>query len=434
MSHKKMRSGAVRPSRVCLRGARYAIGPNESVQGSLVFEGGRITGLWRDHEDPPETPSESIDVDMNGYLLMPGLINAHDHLQYALHPKLGHPPYRNYVQWGEDIHAASSSVVAKYKSIPREVRLWWGGIRNLLSGVTTVCHHDRLWPELHKQDFPVSVVQEYGWAHSLALGGNLHAAYAARAKGSAFLVHACEGVDDLAKGELFTLDGLGLLNADTVLIHGLAIEDEGAALLRDRGTSVIVCPSSNYFLFAALPDMNRLDGIAQISLGNDSPLTAKGDLLDEIRFAMDFCHVSADRVYRMVTEFPAKLLRLKNKEGTIQVSGAADLIAVRYDGRTAGDRLRSLSVEDVELVIVRGQVRLASERIRKQLPVKMNIGLKPLWVDGIIRWLRAPVQKLLGEAEAVVGTGEVRLGGRSVRSVDSFIATGMRQRGHRAGH
>lgn len=433
MSHKKMRSGAVRPSRVCLRGARYATGPNESVQGSLVFEGDRITGLWPDHGDPHETPGESIDVDLNGYLLMPGLINAHDHLQYALHPKLGNPPYRNYVQWGEDIHAACSSAVAKYKGVPREVRLWWGGIRNLLSGVTTVCHHDCLWPELRKQNFPVRVVQEYGWAHSLALGGNLHAAYAARAEGSAFFVHACEGVDDLAKGELLTLDQLGLLNADTVLIHGLAIEDEGAALLQDRGTSVIVCPSSNYFLCAALPDINRFNGIAHTSLGNDSPLTAKGDLLDEIRFAMDFCHVSADRVYRMVTEYPAKLLRLKEKEGTIQVSGAADLIAVRSDGRTAADRLRSLSVEDVELVMVQGQVKLASERIRRQLPMELNIGLKPLWIDGIIRWLRAPVQKLLGEAEAIIGTGEVRLGGRSVRSADSFIATVIRQRGHRAG-
>jgi cytosine/adenosine deaminase-related metal-dependent hydrolase len=403
------------------------------VQGSLVFEGDRITGLWPYHGDPPETPCESIDVDLNGYLLMPGLINAHDHLQYALHPKLGNPPYRNYVEWGEDIHAACSSAVAKYKSIPRDVRLWWGGIRNLLSGVTTVCHHDCLWPELRKQDFPVTVVQEYGWAHSLALGGNLHAAYAARPERSAFFVHACEGVDDLAKGELLTLDRHGLLNADTVLIHGLAIEDEGAALLRERGTSVIVCPSSNYFLFAALPDINRLEGIAQMSLGNDSPLTAKGDLLDEIRFAMDFCHVSADRVYRMVTEYPAKLLRLKEKEGTIQVSGAADLIAVRSDGRTASDTLRSLSVEDVEFVMVRGQVRLASERIWKLLPTEIRAGLEPLWIDGIIRWLRAPVQKLLGEAEAVVGTGEVRLGGRSVRSADSFIATAIRQRGHRAG-
>ena len=429
-----MRSVAVRPSKVCLRGARYVTGPNESVQGSLVFEGDRITGLWPDHDDPRGSPIETVDVDLNGYLLIPGLINAHDHLQYALHPKLGHPPYRNYVEWGDDIHAACFGAVAKYKSIPRDVRLWWGGIRNLLSGVTTVCHHDSLWPELRRQDFPVKVVQEYGWAHSLALGGNLHAAYAARAKGSAFFVHACEGVDDLAKGELLALDRLGLLKADTVLIHGLAIEDEGAALLRERRTSVIVCPSSNHFLFAALPDMNRFDGIAQMSLGNDSPLTAKGDLLDEIRFAMNFCHVSADRVYRMVTEFPAKLLRLKNKEGTIQVAGAADLIAVRDDGRSAVHRLRSLSVEDLEFVMVRGQMRLTSERIWKLLPTEIRVGLEPLWIDGTIRWLRAPVQKLLGEAEAVVGTGEVRLGGRSIRSVDSLIATGMRQPGHRAGH
>ena len=89
---------------------------------------------------------------------MPGLINAHDHLEFALFPRLGNPPYRNYVEWGDDIHNRFPEVIAKHRAVPKDVRLWWGGIRNLLCGVTTVCHHDRLWPVLFAPEFPVTVL------------------------------------------------------------------------------------------------------------------------------------------------------------------------------------------------------------------------------------------------------------------------------------
>jgi hypothetical protein len=404
-----------------------AMGPQNTYHGSLEICGGAITGLRRDTNGPFLSAPESIDIDLSGYLLMPGLINAHDHLQYALHPRLGHPPYQNYIQWGEDIHSTCTEQIARYKSIPRDVRLWWGGIRNLLCGVTTVCHHDELWPELSKPDFPVNVVQRYGWAHSLALGGDLYAASASRPKDSAFLIHACEGTDDLAREEIFALDRLRALHESTVLIHGLAIDHEGAMLLRKRQASLILCPSSNYFLFTTLPNIGLFDRIENVSLGNDSPLTAVGDLLDEVRFAVEFCHLSPDQVYRMVTESPAKLLRLQDKEGTIQISGAADLVAVLDDGRNAATKLSTLSVEDVEFVMVRGQVRLASEAVWKRLPPQVKSELSPLQIGEQIRWLRAPVHELLCEAEAVLGAGEVRLESRNIRRVDVSVNTGMQK-------
>jgi hypothetical protein len=416
-----------------LHGSRCATGPHDSFPYSLEIRKGMITSLRRHIDGPLPSAPESLNVDLSGYLLLPGFINAHDHLQYALHPRLGHPPYQNYIQWGEDIHATCAEQIATYKSVPRDVRLWWGGIRNLLCGVTTVCHHDQLWPELSKPDFPVNVVQSYGWAHSLAWGGDLCAASAERPKGSAFLIHACEGIDDLAREELFALDRLGLLHESTALIHGLAIDHEGAALLRKRKASLVICPSSNHFLFATLPNMNFLSAIENVSLGNDSPLTAAGDLLDEARFAKESCHLSSDQVYRMVSESPAKLLRLQDKEGTIQVSGAADLVAVFDDGRNAADRLGALSVEDVELVMVRGQIRLTSEPVWKRLPPQVKSGLVPLRIGEQIRWLRAPVQELLCEAEAVLGVGEVKLGSRSIRSFDTSVDANMQRDSHRAG-
>jgi hypothetical protein len=66
--------------------------------------------------------------------------------------------------------------------------------------------------------------------------------------------------------------------------------------------------------------------------------------------------------------------------------------------------------------MVGGCVQLASETIMERLPDAASQGLEPLWIDGMIRWLRAPARELLAKAEAVLGKGEVRLGGRTVRS------------------
>ncbi|QHN04978.1 amidohydrolase family protein [Granulicella sp. WH15] len=398
-----------------IHGARCAIGPQENIYASIKIAHGRIMHILHDRALSPST-GEYTEINLSGFLVMPGLVNAHDHLQFALHPRLANPPYRNYIDWGEDIHARFPDLFAKYRSIPRDVRLWWGGIRNLLCGVTTVCHHDTLWPELQREDFPTKVIQKYGWGHSLALGGDLHAAYSATPADSAFIIHACEGLDEQMREELFELDRLNLLNENTVLVHGLAIDSAGFSLLQAQRASLIVCPSSNKFLFDKLPDMDVLGTLENIALGNDSPLTATGDLLDEIRFAIVSCGIAPRTAYHMVTEAPAKILRLSNDEGEICASGAADLIAIQDTGQHAADRLRTLSITDIELVIVAGRVQLASEAIWKRLPSQSRDGLNPLSIDGTLRWLRAPVNELLQRAEEILGPGQVRLGGRQLCS------------------
>jgi cytosine/adenosine deaminase-related metal-dependent hydrolase len=409
------RSEGKRPSQMVIRGTCYADGPRESVPVSIQITGGRVTHILADRSSSSTAASRCPDIDLSGFLLMAGLINAHDHLEFALFPRLADPPYRNYIDWGEDIHKKFPDVIAKHRAVPKDVRVWWGGIRNLLCGVTTVSHHNPLWPELRRTDFPVRVVQEYGWAHSLALGGDLRAARVATPEERPFIVHACEGVDGLAREELWGLDQLGLLDANAVLVHGLAIDAAGLALLRERRVSLVVCPSSNNFLFGQLPDMTLLAGLENVALGNDSPLTSEGDLLDEIRFAIRCCGIAPDAAYRMVTEASAAILRLENAEGSIKVSGVGDLIAVRDTDQPAADRLRTLSMVDVEFVMIGGHVQLASEAILERLPTPAIEGLEPLWIDGAIRWLRAPVKDLLRKTEAVLGAGEVRLGGKPVR-------------------
>lgn len=401
-----------------LLGARCAIGPREHPQASICVVGDRLTHVVTDGLPPSSPGREHTQVDLDSFLILPGFINPHDHLQFALFPRLANPPYRNYVDWGEDIHLTFPDVIAKHKSVSKDVRLWWGGIRNLLCGVTTVCHHDAQWPELQSREFPVKVVQKFGWAHSLILGGDILEARSATSPGSAFVMHICEGIDDRSREELFELDRLGVLDADTVLVHGLALDESGIALIQQRRASLIICPSSNQFLFGDLPKIALLKKIENICVGSDSPLTATGDLLDEIRFTMTYCNVTPDLAYHMLTEAPAAILHLQEGVGAIRPSGPADLIAMRDTGHDAAERLHALSLADVEFVMVRGRVQLASSAILERLPVPIRQGLEPLWIDGTIRWLRAPVNELLRSAEAILGSGDVRLGGKPIRRVE----------------
>ncbi len=71
-------------------------------------------------------------------------------------------------------------------------------------------------------------------------------------------------------------------------------------------------------------------------------------------------------------------------------------------------------MRDVEFVMIGGQIQLASEGIWERLPSESREGLRPLSIDGTVRWLRAPVDMLLRKAEDVLGVGQVQLGGRSI--------------------
>src|SRR5215217_6394908 len=87
-------------------------------------------------------PSGRFDVTLRvrDGILHPGLVNAHDHLHRNHFGRLGHPPYQDAYQWGEDIHHRFAERIALARTMPRRDALLRGAWKNLRAGVTTVVH------------------------------------------------------------------------------------------------------------------------------------------------------------------------------------------------------------------------------------------------------------------------------------------------------
>ena len=396
-----------------LYGGRFALGPEESVRGEMRINSSRVEAIYSAANGDFSSPAAEAGVDMHGYLALPGLINAHDHLEFALFPRLGKEGYKNFLEWAEDIHRSHASEIARHRQVPKQVRLWWGGIRNLLCGVTTVCHHNPYEPEVFSDEFIIRVLRNYGWAHSLPLEPDAALKKKKTPEGQPFFIHLAEGIDEPCEQEIFALDGAGALDADTVIIHGLGMGPQGSALLRSRGAGLIWCPSSNLFLFGKSMSSDAIRRFPKVALGSDSPLTAQGDLLDEVRCAHGMLQMPAAEVYAFVTQQPARLLGLGNGEGAFRVGGFADLIAVRDTGATPAETLPTLSYRDVELVLLGGSVQLASAEFRQRLPARACESLQPLSIEGIVRWIRAPIDRLFEETVGHLH-GDICLGGKRV--------------------
>jgi cytosine/adenosine deaminase-related metal-dependent hydrolase/SAM-dependent methyltransferase len=398
-----------------LHGARVARGPDAASLASLCIAEGTIhlVQSGASTNGRPGLFSESA-LDLSGFFVLPGLINAHDHLEFSLFPNIGNGPYQNAAEWARDIHENHAALIERQRKVPRPVRLWWGGIRNLLCGVTTVCHHNPLSPDLLHPGFPVRVVPDFGWAHSLSLDPQLASKFAKSPSDAPFILHAAEGVDRESLEEVFELDRMHALNERTVLVHGLACTPVAAALINRRLAAVILCPTSNKFLFHQFPSSPLVHSLNKVILGSDSPLTAAGDLLDEIRFAYTEIGLHANSVYGMVTNQPADILRLRRGEGRLRPGSVADILVVRDSGLSPAETLAQLTIDQVELVIAAGRVQLAGPALFERLPAALTDGLEPFEVDGLPRWVRAPIDRLITEAEEVLGSGFC-VGGKRVR-------------------
>lgn len=369
--------GRGRPDTLHIRGARIAALGGAPRRGEIV-------------------------VDLAGDRVLPGLINAHDHLQLnTLPPTEPGGRYRNVREWIADIEARrrDDAAFAARVAIPCARRLLIGGVKNLLSGATTVAHHDPLHPFCTSAEFPVHVVANYGWSHSLYVDGadGVLDAYRRTPADQPWIIHAAEGVDDEAAGELERLEALGCVGANTVIVHGVALDEAQRARLRRAGAGLVWCPSSNIRLFGKTADVAELAERGRVALGTDSRLTGARDLLEELRIAREAHGIGERTLEALATSAGARLLRLADR-GILQAGAAADLVIL-----PAGMRISEAARTDVRLVLRDGIARYGD--VGRAWPIPPPSGWTSIRVDGRPKVLESRLAALLSdgpEAEAGV--------------------------------
>jgi cytosine/adenosine deaminase-related metal-dependent hydrolase len=391
-----------------LSGARIALDAMNTEILDLSVHDGHIF-----FESPGTSYSSSPRpiLDLTGFLILPGLINAHDHLEFNLFPSLGHGTYPNAKSWAEDIYRPDASPVKEHLALSKRTRLAWGGLKNLLSGVTTVSHHNPFEPTVFDASFPVNVVERFGWAHSLDFSPDLVERFRTTPEEWPFILHAAEGVDEHARSEISRLDALGVLSERTVLVHAIGLDQPDLHLLRQRHSSLVWCPSSNVSTYGHTVAADVLRSGLRVALGTDSALTAHVDLIDEIAIAERTHELSWQELFEMVTRRSACVLRLTDGQGTIRDGGAADLVVVEYQSQSPAKALRQLRPE---MVIVRGKIRLVSPRLREAISDLDDNRWNPISVQGKSHWYtNVDVPALDEKTVSVLGTG-YRLAGRRI--------------------
>lgn len=373
--------------------------------GSLRVDGASIAAL-----DVGPEPPDAV-VDLHGDRLMPGLINAHDHLQLNSLPDHETPKFYQHARdWIAEVDGRrhTDPQFAAGASVARDERLLLGGIKNLLSGVTTVAHHDPLYPFLMHPGYPISVVRDYGWSHSLYIDGAQSVVDSYRATPAAWpwIIHAAEGQNEEAAAEFGRLDALGCLKPNTLLVHGIALDQAQRARLEAAGAALVWCPSSNMRLFGKTAQVADLVSKHRVALGTDSRLSGARDVLDELRFAAKVVALDEDTLEGLVTRVSAALLRLPDR-GVLLPGMRADLIVL-----PAETRLRDATRSRVRLVMTGGIARYGDADC--VMRASAGTDWTRVLVDGAPKMLDGNISRLLaGASLSEPGLELARLTGRA---------------------
>lgn len=342
---------------------------NEAIRRDLFIKDGRLVA---------HKPHDAFEVNLAGYTLFPGLINAHDHLELNHYPRTKfREVYDNAHQWGEDVNARLNDKPFKtLRSYPLWDRLFIGGLKNLLCGATTVVHHGHPHKPLFRQDFPVRVLRKYGWAHSLHFNTKeeIIRSYKNTPKSVPWFIHLAEGTDEVAANEFRCLRKLGCLDGErTVIIHAVNwLKSEGLGHeMWARG--FVWCPSTNmYLLGSTLKETFLFDYHEQnaLALGSDSRLTSSGDFLDELRFAFDYLkrtHDAAKFLMRCIFFDAPFILYHVSEPNWLMAQPTVDLVAIQQSPNDAST-LCSMERKNLSLVMRGGIPQIGEPELMAKFP------------------------------------------------------------------
>ena len=225
---------------------------------------------------------------------------------------------------------------------------------------------------------------------------------------SAFIFHLAEGRRDDAYNqiEFEILKLLGFDRSRVSLVHGLGLSQEDYKHMAEKGMGLIWSPYSNLLLYGQSLDFTKLNKDVVIALGSDWTPTGTKSLLEEVKIARNYLLKKSygssfgdEALYHMMTENPAKIIRAEGLVGTLKPAAMASImVASQKDKNPYTNIVRDIGAEDVNLVLVDGQIIYGNESYLKRadyLPSEYEV--MPQYVGESLRdWVTADSQSPLG--------------------------------------
>jgi cytosine/adenosine deaminase-related metal-dependent hydrolase len=193
------------------------------------------------------------------------------------------------------------------------------------------------------------------------------------------LIHVAEGSpQDLESSvEFLALKGRRLLGQHTAIIHGTALAADDFRQMHSAGTALVWSPRSNMELYGVTTNIPAaLQQKVTVALAPDWSPTGSTNMLAELGYASRYSREQlssqlTDReLFRMSTVIPARIARISDKVGTIQIGRYADLFVLKGDGSRPFAALANAQPQDVELVLIGGVPLFGSEKLMSSFNVK----------------------------------------------------------------
>lgn len=391
---------------------------NSILRGDVLVDSGRIKSIGN-----VTRPLSAKIIDGRGRILMPGFVQTHVHLcQTLFRGAADDLPLIDWLRnriWPMEAAHTSESVYASARLGIAE--LIQGGTTSVLT-METVHHTESVFRAVQESGLratvgkcmmdrgdglPLALLESASEsvAHSMELLRRWHGAaddriryaFAPRfalsctsellsqvarlSRENKVLVHthASENRDEVkmvreetGKGNIEYLNDLGIAGPNVVMAHCVQVDETELDLLKQAGTNVAHCPSSNMKLGSGLaPIAEMIELGIPVSLGADGAACNNHlDMFSEMRLAALIqkarrgpSMLPALSVLRMATIGGARALGLGDQIGSIEPGKRADLILLNVEKIHSAPGIDQVSTivyaagsSDVETVIIDGQI------------------------------------------------------------------------------
>ncbi|MEZ4433495.1 MAG: amidohydrolase family protein [bacterium] len=307
----------------------------------------RIACVGEDCADHPRAAGAAV---ICADVVLPGLIDPHNHLSYNTLPRWRHDRlYQHRDDWrgplGDQMYDAQPSrrgVAARYA----ELRLLLAGTTAVHKAEDNTASHDLVRNLDRAEDAHGLPYDDDAFTECVfPLAGSCRDHPGVRAPGRRYVAHVAEGVNDRARNEFDAFAADGQLGPQSTIVHCTACGPDEFARMRAAGAALVWSPQSNLDLYGRTTDVaTALNMGVTVALGPDWTPSGTMSPLAELKCAQAYSdeylggRLDDRTLVRMATDRAAAAMGVGDLIGQLRVGMYADVLALGGVDRTEPHR------------------------------------------------------------------------------------------------